>query len=94
MSLQYLHEDDDMALPAWAIAPKGKGVADHLKSKLLQKLEALKLDLTWWRKTKSKTWTSLVNGLIANSNAKTAQEIITSVIAEHRKRYSKQYSLD
>lgn len=93
MSLQD-KDEAEVSLPAWAIPPKGKGVADHLKHRLLDKLLAEKVELKWWKAKKSKTWTSLVAGLLALEEPHVAELIIRAVLEEHRARFSKQFSLD
>lgn len=94
MILEAIAAEEDMALPAWALPPKGKGVADHLKKQLLELLDQSRVDMGWWRRTKSKTWTSLINGLLVNDKSGAGEDCARRILAEHRKRFSKQYALD
>ncbi len=93
MSLQLLDDEVEMALPHWAVAPKGKGVSNHLRNQLLAELANQKIHVDWWRPVKSKTWTSLVNALVENEPA-IAERLIRETIDQHRRKYSKQYPLD
>ena len=82
-------EDDMAILPEWARAPKGKGVTDKLRGDLLDALQGQDLPAAV---LKARSWQALVLNLIA-FDAAFAERQISSVLTQHRARFSKRYTL-